>query len=147
MCDAGRCRNTRKKPFSADDNSAFYTKKNERVRSKSEVIIANLLNMMNLPYRYECALVVGDRKIHPDFTILDVENRRQVYLEHCGMMDTPNYAKSAVERINLLALNNICIGENLICTFETSTHVMDTRVVKKEIQAVLKGYNVVNRPF
>lgn len=126
-----------KKPFREDDDSAFYTEKNERVRSKSEVIIANLLNMMQIPYRYECPLVIEGRRLHPDFTILDVERRREIYLEHCGMMDDPKYAEKSVGRISLLALNDICIGSNLICTFETSTHVLDTRVLKKEINAVL----------
>ena len=34
----------------------FYTKKRERVRSKTEVIIANTLHGMKIPYRYEYPL-------------------------------------------------------------------------------------------
>ena len=36
-----------------EDSQRYYTDKNERVRSKSEIIIANKLAKENLPYRYE----------------------------------------------------------------------------------------------
>lgn len=126
-----------KKTFAEDDKSNYYTEKGERVRSKSEVIIANLLFMMNIPYRYECALIIGGRKIFPDFTILDVKKRRVIYMEHFGRMDDPEYAGKAVEKISRFVLNDICIGDNLVCTFETSSHPLDTREVRKILNCTL----------
>ena len=63
-----------------DDVPEFYTDKDERVRSKSEVIIANELNKAGVPYRYECPLVIHGIKIHPDFTILNVKKRKERFL-------------------------------------------------------------------
>ena len=37
----------------AEDDPEFYTAKGERVRSKSEILIADALSRNNIPYRYE----------------------------------------------------------------------------------------------
>lgn len=48
----------------------------ERVRSKSEVIIADILNQEGIPYRYECPLQLkGWGKVYPDFTVLSERER------------------------------------------------------------------------
>ena len=39
------------------------------VRSKSEVIIANALFLNQIPFRYECELVLNETTLFPDFTI------------------------------------------------------------------------------
>ena len=50
----------------------IYTVKGERVRSKSEKILADLFERKNIPYRYEYPLKLSDNKIiYPDFTILN----------------------------------------------------------------------------
>ena len=57
------------KGFSLDAKE-FYTLKNERVRSKSEILIADLLNRMDIPYRYECPLYLhGFGTIYPDHNL------------------------------------------------------------------------------
>lgn len=60
------------------------------VRSKSEVIIANLLTSAGIPFRYELPLFAPDGTIYlPDFTI---EWRGQKYYwEHLGMLDSDYY--------------------------------------------------------
>jgi exodeoxyribonuclease V alpha subunit len=60
------------------------------VRSKSEVIIANLLVAAGIPFRYESPLFAPDGTFYlPDFTL---EWRgKQFFWEHLGMMDKPKY--------------------------------------------------------
>ncbi|MBQ9321830.1 MAG: hypothetical protein IJ239_05705, partial [Eubacterium sp.] len=60
-----------KKGFS-EEGPEFYTSKGERVRSKSEVIIADTLARMGVPYRYEFPIrFSGTGTFHPDFTVLN----------------------------------------------------------------------------
>ena len=63
--------------FHEEDRSEFYTVNGERVRSKSEMIISNLLYRYDVPYRYEKPIELLDwNKViicRPDFTIM---NRR-----------------------------------------------------------------------
>ena len=49
----------------------IYSKKGERVRSKSEKIIADTLLELGIEYKYECPLRLrGYGTVYPDFTIL-----------------------------------------------------------------------------
>ena len=125
------------KRFSEQDTGCFYTDNQERVRSKSEVIIANHLFHAGILYKYECPLKIGGRCLYPDFTILDIKRRRQVYLEHFGMMDDPGYAADFLWKMNFYPRNGIIPGENLIVTFEDSQHPLDTRVLKIQLEHML----------
>ena len=64
-----------KKDFTPE-NKNFRTIKDEVVRSKSEILIADTLNRMNIPYHYEfpIKLITEDgtkRTFHPDFLCLN----------------------------------------------------------------------------
>lgn len=121
-----------------EDDSEFYTDKNERVRSKSEILIANALGKFKVPYKYECPIVLkGIGKIHPDFTALNVKRRKIYYWEHLGKLDDPDYARKNVFRINTYEKNGIYHGENLITTWETSTLPLDVKLVDELIKHYL----------
>ena len=68
------------------------TRRGEAVRSKSEVVIADLLYSLKLDYRYEKELVApdGSRRL-PDFTIDDPASGLKVFWEHLGMLDRRTY--------------------------------------------------------
>lgn len=121
------------KPFSETDPEIF-TEKGERVRSKSEKMIADKLALMGIPYRYEAPLSL-DRytTIYPDFTLLHADAGREIYLEHNGMMDDSGYSVKAVRRINQYIRNGIYPGDGLLLTFETSNISLDMRIVEKMI--------------
>ena len=51
----------------------YFTAIGERVRSKSEILIADALRRHSIPYRYEFPIQVpGIGTVHPDFTCLNV---------------------------------------------------------------------------
>ena len=122
-----------RKPFLEEDPE-HYTRKGERVRSKSEVMIADELDQAGIPYKYECPLELDDMTIYPDFTILRTEDRKVLYWEHLGMMDDPDYCKKAIRRIRLYGNYGIFPGINLILTMETSglplTHSVISRMIE-----------------
>lgn len=115
----------------------IYTSKGERVRSKSEVIIADLLNKEQIPYRYECPIQLkGWGIVYPDFTALNV--RKEIYWEHFGMMDDPEYAEKAIDKITRYAENGIIQGCNIILTFETKRNPISSKQIKQMIQQFLE---------
>ncbi len=122
-----------------EDAPEFYTIKGERVRSKSELIIADMLSKESIPYRYECPIRLrGMGKIYPDFTVLNINNRGEMLWEHFGMMDDPIYAEAAVKKIAIYEQNGIFPGENLIITYETRKNPINQKVVKGLIERYLK---------
>ena len=116
----------------------FYeTIKKERVRSKSELNIANALAAKGIPYKYECPILLKNKvKLYPDFTVLNVRERKQVYWEHRGMMDDKEYAKESVARIKTYMKNGIFVGRDLIITEETSADPLGTN----EIDDIIKEF-------
>lgn len=117
------------KPY-AEDVPEIFTERGERVRSKSEKIIADKLYALGIPYRYEYPLVLaGNVKMHPDFTILKMPAREEVYLEHFGMMDDGTYVDSALYKLNTYERNGIYPGVNLFITHETSRSPLNTKVL------------------
>ena len=117
----------------------YYSDKGERVRSKSEIIIANTLKNQGIPYRYECPLYLEDYvTFHPDFTVLNVRTREEKYFEHFGMMDDPEYAEAALKKIETYEKNGIFIGENLIATFESRRKPLNQKIVNQLIERYLK---------
>jgi len=70
------------------------TARGELVRSKSEVIIADLLDGLSVPYSYEQPFTGPDGSVrYPDFTVDDAETGRRLLIEHLGMMDRPDYVR------------------------------------------------------
>ncbi len=118
--------------------SEFYTERGERVRSKSEVLIADHLYRNNIPYRYEYPLYLdGLSTVYPDFTILNVRTIKEYIWEHNGMMDDPEYAEKAVRKICTYELNGYHTGENLILTYETAGQPLNLKLLKETIKRYL----------
>ena len=115
-----------------EDTPVILTEQGERVRSKSEKILADYFFRNRIPYKYEKPLELkGYGTVHPDFTFLSKGTKQEIYWEHNGKMDDPEYARNAVRKICAYENNGILQGERLILTFETEKNVLDTRTVEK----------------
>lgn len=91
--------------------------------------------MLGIPYRYECPITLeGSIKIYPDFTILKMPEREEVYLEHFGMMDDVNYVNTALYKLNTYERNGIYLGVNLFLTYETSRKPLNARALDEMIR-------------
>ncbi len=88
------------------------------VRSKSEVIICNLLYHAGIDYQYEEKLFFGEegKHIEPDFTIRI--NGKTYYWEHLGMMNREDY--SSRWAVKLKIYQKYFPGQ-LIRTYESGT--------------------------
>ena len=129
-------------PF-VEDSQKYYTANGERVRSKSEVIIADALLRNGVPYCYEVPLKLkrsgeaGSVTFHPDFLCLNVRTRKEFYWEHFGKMGNEDYKENTVGKLNMYVENGFFPGRNLIFTMESGEESLDTRVVEKMIKEFL----------
>lgn len=116
-------------------SSEYVTDRGERVRSKSELTIANTLDKMGIPYKYECPLYLeGMGTIYPDFTILNVRTRKEYYHEHFGMMSDPEYSGKCVARILAYQQNGYFMGESLIATYEADGMNFSTTAFRQIVE-------------
>lgn len=122
----------------AEDAPEILTERGERVRSKSEKILADKFYLKGIPYRYECPLYLnGYGTVYPDFTLLNRRTRQEYYLEHFGLMDNAEYCEKAVKKIATYERNGIFPGKQLLMTFETGRMTLDMKTVDKIIMEYL----------
>ncbi len=97
-------------------NLIYSTERGDKVRSKSEVIIANLLFDHGINYEYERPLKIGNIVIRPDFTII-MPNNQIYYWEHLGMLNLEKYDDDWINKLKLY--DDHCEGQ-LITTYEST---------------------------
>ena len=126
------------KPFEINAPE-FFTSTGVRVRSKSEVIIADALSRAGIPFRYEYPTSIkGWGTLYPDFTCLDTRSREEIVWEHFGLMGDPDYAENAVQKISRYAASGYILGKNLIATFENGNTPLSVKQVQAYIKAIFK---------
>lgn len=103
------------------------------VRSKSESLIDMALYTKGIPFRYECALHLGETTIFPDFTIRHPMTDTIYYWEHFGKMDNPKYARNVISKLQLYTSFGILPGIHLITTYETSSKPLTTDSIERII--------------
>ena len=134
-----RWRNVSYEPMEYDESKGeFYSHSGIRVRSKSELIIANMLEREAVPYHYEYPIMLnGVGTVRPDFTCLNVRTGQEFIWEHFGMMDNIAYANKNISKINAYEQNGYYPGKNMIMTFETSQHAVSSYIIKTMIENYL----------
>lgn len=110
----------------------ILTNRGELVRSKSEKILADKFYELRIEYKYECPLILNNQTtLYPDFTFLHPFTLEEIYWEHHGLMDNPDYLKNTINKIQLYEKNGIFRGERLIVTYETGEMPLDINWVEK----------------
>ena len=100
----------------------------DMVRSKSELVIANLLAERGISFEYEVPLLAPDGTMYlPDFSLTHQGERW--FWEHWGIMSEPNYRD---HRQAKLAWYDEHFPEHLIETFESSTLSRDAERIVNE---------------
>jgi ATP-dependent exoDNAse (exonuclease V) alpha subunit len=90
-----------------DRGLVHRTDRGELVRSKSELLIANLLHQMGVTYTYEVPFTGADgRTVKPDFTVL-TDLGETVLWEHLGMLTDPRYRAKWEQKAKWYAANGV----------------------------------------
>lgn len=114
----------------------YKTISGDFVRSKSEVMIDMILVKYKIPFRYECALQIGELVIYPDFTIRHPKTDEIYYWEHFGQMDKESYAKQAASKLQTYILNKIIPNIQLITTYETKEKPLSV----EQVECIIKEH-------
>ena len=100
------------------------------MRSKSEVIIANILLLSGISFVYEAPLFVSGRNILPDFTILSlIDLKSEIIIEHQGMVFVEEYADKFIRTLKTYLQTEWIPNENLFFTFDDARGTLDPRQV------------------
>ena len=117
-----------------DDAPCYRTGCGVRVRSKSEWIIASILEKYNIPYLYEFPVTIEGKSYRPDFTILKMPERKVICWEHMGMLDDTQYCSDNINKINKYSEYGIVMGDNLFITMENKDEPLNTSTIEKIVK-------------
>lgn len=105
------------------------------VRSKSELIIADMLFASGLVFAYEKRLDFGgQQRLYPDFTIRRPDDGKTIYWEHFGLTADPDYLYRMEQKLSLYQKNGVTLWDNLICTFDKPDGSFSSAEVNTVIQ-------------
>lgn len=116
----------------------FYTANGERVRSKSEILIADALLRNEVPYL--CEVPVYENGVvfaAPDFKCLNKRLRKVFYWEHLGKLGDAEYSDRNAKKLEKYTLAEGFDESSLILTFETENHPLNTKVIEEKISRYL----------
>lgn len=115
----------------------FETSFGLRVRSKSEILIAEALKKRQVPFRYEFPVKIKNRIFYPDFFCLNVRTRRVFIWEHFGLIDDADYRSGTFEKMAAYEESGYVIGKNLIVTAEEARHPLNAKTIDVKIETFL----------
>lgn len=122
------------------EEKVYQTKNDELVRSKSEMLLADMYYELGIPYRYEAQLLLKTgKKKYPDFTLLNPKTREVIYHEHLGLMSNEEYRQSNMEKLDEYRRNGIFFGKNLFVTYEGEGSYLNIREIKKMVKEIMKS--------
>ena len=106
------------------------TARGDKVRSKSEVIIADQLYSLGIPYNYEPEIELEGKKFNPDFEVWSYKFNRVIYWEHFGLINKASYVSCMVRKKSIYMRNGIVPWNNLIETFDDEEGVIDGAIIR-----------------
>ena len=112
----------------------IHTSRGLDVRSKSEALIAEQLYKFDVPFRYEQVLHFGERKLVPDFTVLNRRTGKEFFWEHCGLVNNRKYLEHHNWKISVYEGGGITPWDNLIVTYDSVDGEMNVALVESEIR-------------
>ena len=89
-------------------------------RSKSEREIAEILDEMEIEYKYEPLMRFHDVDMYPDFVCFISEIGIGFIIEHFGMIDNANYIETSIRKFRTYTLFGLIPGIDILFTYEKS---------------------------
>lgn len=113
------------------------TDRGDMVRSKSELVIANMLYSMGIDYYYERPLegTIEPGKRWPDFTFIDPAGEAIVW-EHLGMLSREDYRRSWERKLAWYEKNGYALDQNLFTTQDDERGGLDSTEVRRVAERV-----------
>lgn len=116
----------------------YKTNDGTQVRSKSEVIISNLLSAAGITYEYEKKLYyTEDKWIEPDFTIA-LPCGKQIYWEHVGMLGREEYDARWGDKIDIYKKY---FPDSMVKTYESGALSRDASELIEKIKQLMVKTN------
>lgn len=106
-------------------------------RSKSEMLIAQVLTSYGIQFKYEAELQVNGKWMYPDFVIYRPKDGKIFILEHFGLMQNEEYRYKCFSKLEDYYQEGYVLWDNLILTFDKPGGAMDLDFIDKLVKLYL----------
>ena len=119
------------------ENLIHRTEKGHLVRSKSELVIANMLHQSGVEYEYERVLDgdVEPGRLRPDFSFVTADGDLILW-EHLGMMGREDYRKGWEWKKAWYAANGFVLGDSLFTSEDDDRGGLDSSSLRSNVDAI-----------
>lgn len=109
----------------------FTTSDGTLVRSKSELIIYEILLRHHFIFVYDAPYICADGTIlHPDFTILKPDGSGVLLIEHDGAFDVSRKRTVTTNKMGEYYDSNLNFFEEILFTFDRSNHSINAKLIE-----------------
>lgn len=126
-----------------DENNRYYperlvhkTNDGEMVRTRGEVIFANILNALGVEYVYELPHEICNQIRIPDFTILHPTTGEEILIEYMGMYGDESYRMKNTIKICEYFQAGYVLGKNLFVFMDGEEGHFDSDTVYRVLRAI-----------
>jgi len=116
------------------EEGKYVTDRGEKVRSKSEVLLANLFHRKGIPYQYEACLSLHGRDNFPDFLLLNVKKRKTAIWEHFGLVDSEDYVQKNMKKLDEYERAGYQVGVDVLFSMEFEGCPLDVKEAERRLQ-------------
>lgn len=106
-------------------------------RSKSEVLVAMVLDSHGLEFKYEVALHINGRTIYPDFVIRRKRDGKIFIWEHFGLIFSEEYRQKMYLKIAELHEAGFNPWDNLLMSFDSEDGSIDIAFIERMVNLYL----------
>lgn len=111
-----------------------------KLRSRGEVVIAQVLDSLGLEYKYEPTIFIGDYKYSPDFAVYLPEFERCFFIEFLGMLDKYDYAAKNSSKIYSYLSSGMVINRDLLLFYGTQNSMPSVEDIVEDIVALISKW-------
>ena len=119
---------------------ATYMHRGVCMRSRGEVIIAQILDSLGMEYKYEPGIKIGSELYCPDFAVYLPEFERCFFIEFLGMLDNKDYALKNGLKIGNYLNSGMVINKDIILFCGTKNSMGSIEEMVQDIIALIQKY-------
>lgn len=119
------------------ESKVHTTTRGLKVRSKSELLIAEKLYEHGISFRYEQVLSINGVQLAPDFTVKP-QSGKLIYWEHCGLTGNKKYMEKHKWKLSVYEEAGIVPWDNLIITYDDKYGILNLSIIESEISNKIK---------
>lgn len=121
-------------------NRPLYRHGDKLMKSRGEVMIAQVLDSFGLEYLYEPIMIINNNTYRPDFAVWLPEFGRVFLIEFMGMLDNKEYALKNGLKLGEYMNHGIIINRDILIFGGTESGMVTVGEIESDIRALISKY-------